>query len=125
MTSYMSHDGTTCWETNEDLETALGPISMTIDGTPNGPSEDLVTSWQRIVADFNLWKIRAEPKLRETLQGFGHEEHFDELKLVGFGMYTPGREPIDWDMSFEEPTSLMLYTVNFKDGEPTMVHADS
>lgn len=125
MTSGQSHDGSTFWQTDDDFDSTLGPISMTIDGTRDGPSEDLVTSWQGIVADFTKWKAKAEPKLRETLRDFGHEDKFDELKLEGFGMHAVGRQPIDWDMSFELESEFMLFTVCFKDGEPTIVHADS
>ena len=125
MASYKSHDGSTYWQTYEDFDTPVGPLSMTIDGTAEGPWEELVTSWQAILDDIQTWKAKAEPKLRETLQGFGHQRKFNELKLTGFGMNTVGREPVDWDMSFELESEGFLYTVCFKAGEATLVHADS
>ena len=125
MASYKSHDGSTYWQTYEEFETVIGPLNMTIDGSAEGPSEELVASWHAILADINGWKAKAEPKLRETMQGFGHDKKFNELRLVGFGMYTVGREPIDWDMDFELESEGFNYSVCFKDGEPTLVHADS
>jgi len=125
MTSGESHDGSTFWQTNEGFESDLGFVSMTIDGTEDVPSEELVKSWRSIVADFASWKTKAESKLHEALRDFGHEAKFDELRLEGFAMHTPGREPVDWEMSFELESECMLFTVCFKDGEPTIVHADS
>lgn len=124
MTSGDSHDGSTFWQTDDDFESTLGSISMTIDGTEDGPSEELTKIWQSIVADYSSWKRKAEPKLREALREFGHEGKLDQLRLEGFGMHTPGREAVDWDMSFELESECILLTICFKDGEPTIVHAD-
>ena len=125
MSSFSSHDGTTVWQSENDFETSIGHIGITIDGTDEGPSKELVLAWERVILEFDAWKAKAQPKLQETLTEFGHEEKFNQLKFAGFGFYTEGKEQVDWDMSFELESEFMLYTVCFKDGQATKVHADS
>ncbi len=109
----------------DNVETAIGPVTVSFDAGENGPTHDQVAHWQSVIADFSRYRTQAQPLLLARMREFGHESQLHELTPAGLGFYDDPSVDVDWDVSFDLPAKSMLYTVSFKDGQPTLVHADS
>ena len=95
------------------------------DAGESGPTSDQVELWQSIIADFERYRTEIQPLMLARMSEFGHETQFHDLNPTGFGFYNDPSIEVDWDISFDLPSQGFLYTVCFKDGKPTLVHADS
>lgn len=124
MSSTKFGNGAYEWETVDELLTNAGSITVSLSGDQHGPNPRSVDLWQAVVADFDSWKAKAEPMIREELSVEGYDQRYPELKLFSFGVNEPGNKVCDWQVSFMLEPEYLLYTVQFKDKKPVAISVD-
>ena len=116
-------DGSYFWETRDPIPTSKGTISVFLDGSIHGPSEEQIALWRWIHDNSERLAKSAEPLLLDRLRAFGLEEHICDLVWTAAGLSPDGDKLGPWDMSFELPSGAIL-TANFENGVPTSVTFD-
>ncbi|MEQ1542360.1 MAG: hypothetical protein ABL926_08915 [Novosphingobium sp.] len=115
-------DGTFFWETQEQMQTSKGKIGIFCDAPDSGPSENQVSQWMSIYANFEYIRAKSEKILIDRLEDFGLESRIDEMIWSAVGLSIDGSMSSPWDISFD--LDCKIFTAYFEDGKPKLVTCD-
>jgi|GEM_PF-3942122 len=125
----VNKDGSYFWETSGPLVTPKGSISVFLDGSINGPSEEQVALWNWIYENSERLARSAEPLLLDRLRDFSLEAHIGDLVWSAAGLSADGDRSGTWNLSFDlsaegSDQDGAILTAYFENGLPIVVSFD-
>jgi hypothetical protein len=113
------------WESDGDIDTPIGSISVFGDAPAEGLTDHQVAQFNQICASFEDLRAASRPLILDRLSDFNLADQIDAMTCISVTLATDGNMKSQWELTFEEPSNFGLFNVNFQNGEPAFVTCDT
>lgn len=100
------------WECQWRFPPTGQPVFLSLSGGETGPNEEIRKFYLSLPARFQTILSACRPALEQVSNQWLHQslssDVFSDFKLSGFEVEDPGRDPVQWSVSFETAGSTWL-----------------